>query len=132
MPFDYIPPLFRASDKRIVLLVLDGLGGLPIEPGGPTELEAAQTPIMDRLASEGMLGQTIPIRPGISPGSGPAHLALFGYDPIHYEIGRGVLESTGVGLHVGAGDAHWTPMEISSTDEQDGSPTKSQPHWWND
>jgi len=104
MPFDYIPPLFRASDKRIVLLVLDGLGGLPIEPGGPTELEAAQTPIMDRLASEGMLGQTIPIRPGISPGSGPAHLALFGYDPIHYEIGRGVLESTGVGLHVGAGD----------------------------
>jgi 2,3-bisphosphoglycerate-independent phosphoglycerate mutase len=104
MPFDYIPPLFRTSDKRIVLLVLDGLGGLPIEPGGPTELEAAQTPIMDRLASEGMLGQTIPIRPGISPGSGPAHLALFGYDPIHYEIGRGVLESVGVGLHVGAGD----------------------------
>ena len=104
MPFDYIPPLLRASDKRIVLLVLDGLGGLPFEPGGPTELEAASTPNMDRLASEGMLGQTIPIRPGISPGSGPAHLALFGYDPIHYEIGRGVLESTGVGLYVGPGD----------------------------
>ena len=104
MPFDYIPPLLRASDKRIVLLVLDGLGGLPLEPGGPTELEAAKTPKMDRLASEGMLGQTIPIRPGITPGSGPAHLALFGYDPIHYEIGRGVLESTGVGLHVGVGD----------------------------
>jgi len=104
MPFDYIPPLLRVSDKRIVLLVLDGLGGLPIEPGGPTELEAAKTPFMDQLASEGMLGQTIPIRPGISPGSGPAHLALFGYDPIHYEIGRGVLEATGVGLHVKAGD----------------------------
>jgi 2,3-bisphosphoglycerate-independent phosphoglycerate mutase len=104
MPFDYIPPLLRASDKRIVLLVLDGLGGLPIESGGPTELEAAKTPNMDRLASEGMLGQTIPIRPGISPGSGPAHLALFGYDPIQYEIGRGVLESTGVGLQVGPGD----------------------------
>ena len=104
MPFDYIPPLLRASDKRIVLIILDGLGGLPIEPGGPTELEAASTPNMDRLASEGMLGQTIPIRPGISPGSGPAHLALFGYDPIHYEIGRGVLESTGVGLYVGPGD----------------------------
>jgi 2,3-bisphosphoglycerate-independent phosphoglycerate mutase len=104
MPFDYIPPLLRASDKRIVLLVLDGLGGLPIEPSGPTELEAAKTPFMDQLASEGMLGQTIPIRPGISPGSGPAHLALFGYDPIHYKIGRGVLESTGVGLHIKAGD----------------------------
>ena len=104
MPFDYIPPLLRASEKRIVLLVLDGLGGLPIEPGGPTELEAAKTPNMDRLASEGMLGQTIPIRSGISPGSGPAHLALFGYDPIQFEIGRGVLESNGVGLHVGPGD----------------------------
>jgi 2,3-bisphosphoglycerate-independent phosphoglycerate mutase len=85
-------------------MVMDGLGGLPVEPGGPTELEAAQTPIMDRLAAEGVLGQTIPIRPGITPGSGPAHLALFGYDPIQYEIGRGVLESVGVGLHVGPGD----------------------------
>ncbi len=104
MPFDYIPHLLRTSDKRIVLLVMDGLGGLPIEPGGPTELEAAQTPNMDRLASEGMVGLTIPIRPGISPGSGPAHLALFGYDPIQYEIGRGVLESAGVGLQVNRGD----------------------------
>ncbi len=99
MPFDYLPPLFRPSDSKIVLLVMDGLGGLPIEEGGPTELEAARTPNMDRLAKEGMLGQTIPIRPGITPGSGPAHLALFGYDPIRYEIGRGVLESVGVGLN---------------------------------
>jgi 2,3-bisphosphoglycerate-independent phosphoglycerate mutase len=104
MPFDYIPHLLRASAKRIVLLVMDGLGGLPIEPSGPTELEAAQTPNMDRLAAEGMLGLTVPIRPGISPGSGPAHLALFGYDPIQYEIGRGVLESAGVGLQVNRGD----------------------------
>jgi 2,3-bisphosphoglycerate-independent phosphoglycerate mutase len=104
MPFDYIPPLLRAANTRIVLLVMDGLGGLPIVAGGPTELEAANTPHLDRLASEGMIGQTIPIRPGITPGSGPAHLALFGYDPIHYEIGRGVLESVGVGLHVGRGD----------------------------
>jgi 2,3-bisphosphoglycerate-independent phosphoglycerate mutase len=104
MPFDYIPPLLRPSQSKIVLLVMDGLGGLPIEAGGPTELEAAQTPNMDRLAAEGMLGQVTPIRTGITPGSGPAHLALFGYDPLEFEIGRGVLESVGVGLQVGLGD----------------------------
>lgn len=104
MPFDHLPPLLRESASKIVLLVLDGLGGLPTEPGGPTELEAAHTPNMDKLAAEGVLGQVTPIRPGITPGSGPAHLALFGYDPLEYEIGRGVLESVGVGLSVGLGD----------------------------
>jgi 2,3-bisphosphoglycerate-independent phosphoglycerate mutase len=104
MPFDYIPPLLRTSSSKIVLLVMDGLGGIPINAGGPTELEAAQTPNMDQLASEGALGQVTPIRPGITPGSGPAHLALFGYDPLEYEIGRGVLESVGVGLQVNLGD----------------------------
>ena len=104
MPFDYIPPLLHPSQSKIVLLVMDGLGGLPVEPGGPTELEAASTPIMDRLASEGMLGLATPIRAGITPGSGPAHLSIFGYDPLKYEIGRGVLESVGVGLTVGRGD----------------------------
>ena len=104
MPFDHLPPLLRESSSKIILLVMDGLGGLPIEPGGPTELEAAHTPIMDKLAAEGVLGQVTPIRPGITPGSGPAHLALFGYDPLEYEIGRGVLESVGVGLTVGLGD----------------------------
>jgi 2,3-bisphosphoglycerate-independent phosphoglycerate mutase len=104
MPFDYIPNLINKNSGKIILLVMDGLGGIPIEPGGKTELEHANTPNMDRLAAEGMLGQTIPIRSGITPGSGPAHLALFGYDPLEFEIGRGVLEAFGIGLTVSAGD----------------------------
>ena len=76
--------LRQESSRKIVLLVLDGLGGLPVDLGGPTELEAARSPNMDRLASEGTLGKTIPIRRGITPGSGPAHLALFGYDPVQF------------------------------------------------
>lgn len=104
MPFDYIPPLFKKSKSKLVLLILDGLGGLPMQAGGQTELETARTPNMDRLAGEGVLGQTVPIRPGITPGSGPAHLALFGFDPIKYEIGRGVLETFGIGLEVHKGE----------------------------
>ncbi len=104
MPYDYLPKLLQKSNSKIVLLVLDGLGGLPIQAGGPTALEAAATPNMDRLASEGTLGQTIPIRAGITPGSGPAHLALFGYDPLVFEVGRGALSAAGVGLDVKPGD----------------------------
>ncbi len=104
MPIEYLTPLIHSSGTKIVLLVMDGLGGMPIEPGGLTELETAATPNMDRLASQGTLGQTIPIKPGVTPGSGPAHLALFGYDPLVYDIGRGALEAAGVGLEVKKGD----------------------------
>ena len=104
MPYEYIPDLLKSKQSKIILLIMDGLGGLPIEAGGPTELEAAATPNMDRLATEGTLGQITPIRPGITPGSGPAHLALFGYDPLHDQVGRGALEANGVGLDVNPGD----------------------------
>ncbi len=92
--------LSQPNDSKMVLLVLDGLGGLSMEPAGPTELEAARTPHLDRLAAEGTLGRIVPIRRGFTPGSGPAHLALFGYDPIASQVGRGVMEASGVGLSV--------------------------------
>ncbi len=95
--FHVMQELHRPGDK-IVLLVLDGLGGLPLEPGGPTELEAARTPHLDRLAAEGMTGLNVLVRPGLEPGSGPGHLSLFGYDPLRYPVGRGVLEALGIGF----------------------------------
>ena len=102
--FNLIKSLKRSQGGKIVLLVMDGLGGAPLTPGGPTELEAASTPTFDRLAAEGALGALVSIRPGITPGSGPAHLALFGYDPLTYVVGRGVLEAVGVGVSVHKGD----------------------------
>jgi 2,3-bisphosphoglycerate-independent phosphoglycerate mutase len=92
------------NDHKIVLLVADGLGGLPVTPGGPTELEAAKTPNLDALAKQGVQGSMNPIAPGITPGSGPGHLGLFGYEPVKYLIGRGALEATGVGFKLGPKD----------------------------
>jgi len=92
--------LTQSGTTKIVMLVMDGLGGLPRTPGGPTELESATTPNLDRLAREGMAGLLHPVDIGVSPGSGPGHLGLFGYDPICYLIGRGVLEAVGIGLQL--------------------------------
>ncbi|MBN1316188.1 MAG: 2,3-bisphosphoglycerate-independent phosphoglycerate mutase [Anaerolineales bacterium] len=102
--FELMRKLTQKNSSKIVLLVMDGVGGLPIVPGGPTELEAASTNNMDRLASAGSTGLAMPIGYGITPGSGPAHLSLFGYNPLEYDIGRGVLEAFGIGLAVGPDD----------------------------
>ena len=93
---ELIKDLVEKTPSRILLVVADGLGGLSMEPGGPTELEAARTPNLDALTKSSSLGLLEPVGPGITPGSGPAHLALFGYDPVKYNIGRGVLEGLGI------------------------------------
>jgi 2,3-bisphosphoglycerate-independent phosphoglycerate mutase len=101
---DLMRNLREDNGSKIVLLVADGLGGLPIEPGGKTELETARTPHLDACAREGVCGLSIPVLPGITPGSGPGHLGLFGYDPLQFRIGRGILEALGINFEVGPRD----------------------------
>jgi 2,3-bisphosphoglycerate-independent phosphoglycerate mutase len=101
---DLIRELREPKDRKIVLLVADGLGGLPMEPGGKTELESARTPNLDACVREGICGMSLPVLPGITPGSGPGHLGLFGYDPLEYRIGRGILEALGINFSVGPRD----------------------------
>lgn len=101
---ELIRELARENDSRIVFLIMDGLGGIPVAGRGKTELELARRPHLDQLAAEGVTGLLDPIAPGFTPGSGPAHLALFGYDPVRYNIGRGVLEALGIDFPLEPGD----------------------------
>jgi 2,3-bisphosphoglycerate-independent phosphoglycerate mutase len=105
LDLDLMRELSVKTDSKIVMLVVDGIGGLPVEgSGGKTELEAANTPNLDSLAAWSDLGLSRPVAAGVSPGSGPGHLALFGYDPIRFLVGRGVLSALGVGFELGEND----------------------------
>ena len=103
MNLDLMRELSVSTDSKMVLLVLDGLGGLPNEDN-LTELEAAETPNLDALAASSDLGLSRPVAAGVSPGSGPGHLGLFGYNPIRYLVGRGVLSALGVGYDLAKSD----------------------------
>ena len=104
MDLTIISKLVKPASSKIVFIVMDGVGGLPREVDNLTELEAASTPNLDRLAEEGICGLQTPVGSGITPGSGPGHLGLFGYDPIKYQVGRGVLAANGIGFDLKEGD----------------------------
>jgi 2,3-bisphosphoglycerate-independent phosphoglycerate mutase len=94
--FEHTREISHASPSKIVLLVMDGVGGLPHAETGKTELESAKKPNLNRIAKEALCGLIDPVSPGITPGSAPGHLAIFGYDPVKYNIGRGVVEALGI------------------------------------
>lgn len=102
--FPYLKDIARETPGKIVMLVVDGLGGLPLPETGRSELETANLPNLDALARRSAAGLTTPVGTGITPGSGPGHTALFGYDPVKYLVGRGVLEALGLGVELAEGD----------------------------
>lgn len=104
MSFLHVTEIAESTPTKIVLLVADGLGGLAHPETGLSELETARLPNLNALAAKSVLGLTVPVHAGVTPGSGPGHLALFGYDPLAYPIKRGVMEALGVGIPVGAGE----------------------------
>lgn len=104
LSLDLIKDLATETPSKIVLLVIDGLGGLPRAETGKTELETARTPNLDAVARGGICGVTDPVSPGITPGSAPGHLALFGYEPLEFAVGRGILEVLGIDFDVKTGD----------------------------
>src|SRR5882762_7001403 len=104
------------SKTKHVLVVLDGLGDIATkEQHYLTPLEAARTPNLDKIAKDSAQGRMIPVAPGITPGSGPGHLGLFGYDPLEFQVGRGVIEALGLGLELKAGDG-WPPGKFGKLD----------------
>ena len=115
--FPYLSEVIQKTDSKILMLVADGLGGTPSALTRRTELDSARTPNLDRLAQNSVCGLTIPVSPGITPGSGPGHLALFGYDPLKYLIGRGALESLGIDLELKRGDVA-SRGNFATVDEQ--------------
>lgn len=101
---EFYKALSVSSPAKIVMLIMDGLGGLPRHENGGTELESAHRPNLNELALQSALGLSDPVAAGVTPGSGPGHLGLFGYDPLKYEIGRGVLEGLGIDFELGPND----------------------------
>jgi len=98
--FEHIKRIARTSPSKLVLLVIDGLGGLPHPETGKTELESARKPNLNRIARDSICGLIDPVSPGITPGSAPGHLAIFGYDPVQYHVGRGVMEALGIDVEL--------------------------------
>ena len=102
--FPYLSDVVRPTSSRIVMVVVDGLGGMPHPEYGKSELEFADLQTLDALSESSSLGLTTPVLPGITPGSGPGHMALFGYNPVKYLLGRGILEGMGIGADICQGD----------------------------
>src|SRR5919198_1179793 len=129
---DLMRDLREPNDTKMVPRGADGLGGLPLEPGGKTELESARTPNLDACVREGVCGLSTPVLPGITPGSGPGHLGLFGYDPLQYQIGRGILEALGINFAVGPRDVavrgNFCTVDAAGiiTDRRAGRPTNER------